>query len=133
MPTRSISGFTIIELVVVIAVLAILAAVAVPRFIDLRAEAVAATAAGIGGSLASGAAVNYAGSVVNTAKATTILTCGQSIRGVGAANTAALHAGLSFVANTAITSGNIVQCTFTLTVNGLVSPTAVANVIGASN
>jgi MSHA pilin protein MshA len=132
MPTRSISGFTIIELVVVIAILAILAAVAVPRFIDLRAEATAAAVSGIAGSLASGAAINYAGSVVNTAKATTILSCGQSIRGVGVANTAALHAGLSFQADTAVATGAQGLCTIQLTVNGLVS-TAVANIIGASN
>ncbi len=132
MPTRSISGFTIIELVVVSAVLAILAAVAVPRFIDLRTEASAAASQGIAGSLASGAAVNYAGSVVNTTKATTILSCGTSIRGVGAASTAAIHTGLSFQANTAISSGVQGLCTITLTINGLAS-TAVANIIGASN
>lgn len=56
---RGSSGFTLIELVVVIALLGILAAFAIPRFASLEREARIATTQGLAGSVRGAAAMAH--------------------------------------------------------------------------
>ena len=67
---QSQQGFTLIELVIIIVVLGILAAVAIPKYQDITAEAKASAAKGALGSMRSGISIYYANAAVKTGTAT---------------------------------------------------------------
>jgi len=54
------SGFTLIELIMVIVILGALAVSAIPRYVDLQTQADASALSGVVGTFAAGSAINYA-------------------------------------------------------------------------
>ena len=66
---RNNSGFTLIELVIIIVVLGIIAAVAIPKYQDISDEAKIAATKGALGNLRSGISIYYANTALKTGTA----------------------------------------------------------------
>ncbi|MDT8990222.1 type II secretion system protein [Curvibacter sp. APW13] len=111
---RTQQGFTLIELVMVIVILGVLAAVAVPKFVDLSSDAKTAALEGVAGGITSASSVNYAARSVTTGNgsATANVACqtaaGNILQG-------GLPTGYTLSGTVSATVGTATACTLTQT------------------
>ena len=105
------SGFTLIELVIVIVILGILAITLLPSYVDLRNEAQQAAVEGVAGSLGGSSAVNFAARTANVAKGVAVANC-TDVSAALQGGASSLPSGYT-VTSTAISAGAATSCTVT--------------------
>lgn len=105
---KRLQGFTLIELIIVIAIIGILAVVAIPKFLNLTSNANTAATSSIAGALSSANASNYAARSLSVSLGNAVANCTD----VATSLQGGLPTGYTITAAT-VAVGTTVTCTLT--------------------